>query len=91
MTTHLELKHYIPVMTPDGPGFAIIMTDYSQEHDRLWCVILNDGRFGDYRQSSLRAQQNISLGRTAKVEGLENDKGRLFAPMVNRGIPSGVV
>jgi hypothetical protein len=78
MQTHLRLEPPIPVVTSDGPGFAIIMTDYSQEHDRLWCVILNDGRFGDYRQSSIRAQTNISLGRIARAEGLEADKGKLF-------------
>jgi hypothetical protein len=80
MTTHLQLDPPIPVVTPDGPGFAILMTDYSQEHDRIWCVMLSDGRFGDYRQASIRAQQNISVGRTTKAADLGQDKGRLFDP-----------
>jgi hypothetical protein len=93
MTTHLQLNPPWPVMTPDGPGFAMIMTDYSQEHDRVWCVALNDGRFGDYKQSSLRSQQNISIGRVAKANGLENDKGRLFDAPTNsqQRIPSDAV
>lgn len=74
---HLRLEPPIPVLTPDGPGYAVIMTDYSQEHDRLWCVILDDGRFGDYRQRSIRAQQNLSLGRRAKAN-LAGDPGSLF-------------
>jgi len=78
MTTHIQLNPMIPVVTPDGPGYAFIMTDYSQEHERLWCVMLDSGQFGDYPQSAVRAQKNISMGRIKQPDDLSNNKGKIF-------------
>lgn len=61
----LQLDPPIPVWVSSKgqPGFAVLVTDYSQEHDRVWTVILRDGEFWDLPQSAIRAQENVTLGR----------------------------
>lgn len=61
----LQLKPPIPVWVPARrqAGFAMLVTDYSQEHDRIWTVLLMNGEFWDLPQSQIRGQENVTLGR----------------------------
>jgi hypothetical protein len=61
----LQLNPPIPVVTPKGVGFAQVLIDYGPEHDLLWVVFLsNSGECWTYSNKELRAQQNVTLGRT---------------------------
>jgi len=63
----LQLNPPIPVfVVGKGAGFAVGWIDYSQEHDTLWKVIITaTGEVWDVRQSQIRGELNISLGRVA--------------------------
>ena len=67
----LQLNPPIPVWVPSRSmaGMAMALIDYSQEHDTLWVVALQDGEFWTLRQSEVRAQENCSLGRPRSVAG----------------------
>lgn len=59
-----RLNPPIPLKTPKGKGFAHLVIDYSQEHDLLWVVFLNDsGECWTFKNSEIRIQENYSLGR----------------------------
>jgi hypothetical protein len=38
----IQLNPTLPLETPRGKGFAHFVIDYSQEHDLLWVVFLDD-------------------------------------------------
>lgn len=73
----LQLVPPIPVWVqakagawPTGYGVAILMTDYSQEHHKLWTVAFdNGGQLWDIPQPFVRLQANHSLlrGREAVI------------------------
>ena len=51
---------------PEGPGYAIAMIDYSQEHSTLWKVAMQaGGEVWDVPQSYVRLQHNISMERVS--------------------------
>jgi hypothetical protein len=59
----LQLNPSIPMMTPRGPGFAILCLDYSQEHDLIWCVALTEsGEMWCLRNQDVRIDKNYTLG-----------------------------
>jgi len=63
----LQLNPPIPVNTPKGPGECWILIDYSKEDHLLWVVALDDsGEVWAYKNSDIRAIENISLGRKIK-------------------------
>jgi hypothetical protein len=37
-----QLNPALPLHTPKGRGWAHFLIDYSQEHDLLWVVFLNE-------------------------------------------------
>lgn len=67
----IQLNPNIPVVVlkekdgqPSGTGFAIGWIDYSQDHDLLWVVFMDDTRECWIVPNPLiRAQKNYSLGR----------------------------
>lgn len=59
----LQLNPPIPFNTSKGHGYAVLVTDYSQEHSRLWTVILDTGEVWDVPQSEVRGIKNWSMGR----------------------------
>ena len=62
--TILQLNPSIPVVTPKGKAMAILVIDYSIEHDLLWtCVINETGEIWTYRNNVVLADSNITLGR----------------------------
>jgi hypothetical protein len=62
----LQLNPPIPLFCPGrGPGMAVLVIDYSQDHDLLWTVIADrGGEIWSLRNSEVRGVENISLGRT---------------------------
>jgi hypothetical protein len=63
----LQLTPPIPVTCPRGKGYAHVLIDYSQEHDLLWVVFIDETReCWTYRNQDIRIQGNITLGRTSE-------------------------
>ena len=61
----IQLNPTLPLETPRGKGFAHFVIDYSQEHDLLWVVFLDDsGECWTFQNSEIRIQKNLSIGRT---------------------------
>ena len=59
-----QLNPALPLHTPKGKGWAHFVLDYSQEHDLLWVVFLNDtGECWTFSNSDIRIDNNYSLGR----------------------------
>jgi hypothetical protein len=74
----MQLAPPIPLDTPKGKGFAHFMIDYSQEHDLHWVVFIDEtGECWTFANRDIRAQKNITLGRTLekKQPDLRNQIG----------------
>ena len=61
----LQLNPTIPVFSIDHSmeGYAFIILDYSQEHDSLFLVGLDNGEFWWIKQSAIRLCKNYSMDR----------------------------
>ena len=60
----VQLDPPLPLDTSKGRGWAHALIDYSQEHDLLWVVFLNEnGECWTLPNSEVRMVNNISLGR----------------------------
>jgi hypothetical protein len=65
----LRLDPPIPVITPKGPGLAHVLIDYGPEADLCWVVFLDEsGESWTYRNPEIRAQRNVTIGRTTISE-----------------------
>lgn len=59
-----QLNPQIPLVTEKGGGQAIGVIDYSEEHDLLWVVMLdNNGEIWIFPNSKVRGFKNYSMGR----------------------------
>ncbi len=68
----LQLNPPIPLLTPKGPGRAIIVIDYSEDHDLVWtCFIDSSGEIWSFRNQEVRQVDNLTFGR-----GLAFDPGK---------------
>lgn len=64
MSKFTQLDPQIPLMTEKGPGQAIGVIDYSEEHNLLWVVILdNGGGIWTLPNSKVRGFPNETMGR----------------------------
>ncbi len=69
----LQLNPQIPMTCPKGEGYAILMIDYSQDHDILSTIVINQTReIWTYKNSEVRAVKNISMGRLTKKNQVNN-------------------
>ena len=60
----LQLNPSIPVVTPQGKAQAMMVIDYGPEHDLVWVCFLDcNGQCWSYRNSEIRGQMNITMGR----------------------------
>ena len=65
--TILQLSPTIPVYSLQHKmeGYALVLMDYSQEHDTLFLVGLDNGELWWIEQKQLRLCKNISMGRSS--------------------------
>ena len=60
----VQLHPSIPVVTPQGNAQAMMVIDYGPEHDLVWvCFLDSNGQCWSYRNSEIRGQKNITMGR----------------------------
>lgn len=60
----LQLNPTIPLKTPKGDGYAILLLDYSQEHNLVWVVALDEsGEIWSFQNPEVRMIKNITMGR----------------------------
>lgn len=61
----IQLNPAIPMHVIDkGHGYAIAMIDYSQEHDLLWVVAINEtGEIWTVPNQKVRMLKNITMER----------------------------
>jgi hypothetical protein len=60
----LQLNPAIPMSCPKGDGYAILLIDYSQEHDLYWTIAITEtGELWTYSNRDVRMQKNITMGR----------------------------
>ena len=77
----LQLNPPIPVVTPKGEGWAHVLIDYSQEHDLLWVVFLDEsGECWTLPNRDIRIQSNLTLGRRDREKNLEQPDKRTVEP-----------
>jgi len=61
----LQLDPPIPLDTPRGPGIAHLVIDYGLEQNLMWTVFLDEnGECWTFSNPEIRAQKNITIGRT---------------------------
>jgi hypothetical protein len=82
----LQLNPPIPVNTSKGRGWAHVLIDYSQEHDLLWVVFIDEtGECWTLPNRDIRIQSNLSLGRREREKNLEQSNARAVEPH-NQGV-----
>jgi hypothetical protein len=60
----LQLNPQIPLITPKGKGWAHLVIDYSQEHDLIWVVFLDDTKeCWSFGNRDIKIVENITLNR----------------------------
>ena len=60
-----QLNPPIPVATPKGSALAHLVIDYGPEYNLIWvCFIDETGECWSYDNKLIRAQKNITMGRT---------------------------
>ena len=61
----LQLNPPIPVyvVSKEAKGFALGWIDYSQEHNLIWVVALDNGEVWSVQNPDIRLQNNITMGR----------------------------
>jgi hypothetical protein len=64
-----QLNPTIPMTCPKGRGYALAVIDYSQDHDLVWCIALDNGEIWCVPNAMVRMQPNWSLGRTVSQGG----------------------
>ena len=58
-----QLNPMIPMSCPKGEGYAIAMIDYSQEHDIIYVIALDNGEIWSYPNREVRMLKNVTMGR----------------------------
>jgi hypothetical protein len=62
----------LPLITPKGKALAHFLIDYGMEHDLLWvCFQYNTGECWTWKNSEIRADNNITMGRLNECKNLK--------------------
>ncbi len=66
-----ESTQMVEVDTPQGRGRVWLITEYGMEIEKMFTVILNDGRIWEFTNRDIKATKNTTFGRTCepKAEG----------------------
>lgn len=63
----IQLNPGIPLLTPEGKGLAILVSDYGTDFDLEWTVVLDkNGQIWNYKTSKVRGINNITWGRSSE-------------------------
>jgi hypothetical protein len=56
----------IPLDTIRGKGYAHLLIDYSQEHNLIWVVFIDEtGECWNFENKEVRLQTNLTFGRNS--------------------------
>ena len=59
-----QLNPTIPMTCSKGSGHAIAVIDYSQEHNLIWVIAIDEtGEIWSFPNTQVRMQKNITMGR----------------------------
>lgn len=62
----IQLDPPIPLETPKGKGYAHLLIDYSQEHNLIWVVFIDEtGECWNFENKEVRLQTNFTFGRNS--------------------------
>jgi hypothetical protein len=62
-----EPQNRIEVVTPKGPGFIWLVTEFGHETDTIYTIIINEtGEFWQFTHKDIRAKNNITYGRDTR-------------------------
>ena len=61
----VQLNPTLPIVriSDNMKGYAFLVIDYSQEHDLMFTCIMNNREIWTLKNSEIRVDENISLGR----------------------------
>lgn len=61
----LQLNPTIPIVRVSDKmeGYAVVLIDYSQEHDLLWVCAMDNGEIWTLSNKEIRVCKNISMDR----------------------------
>lgn len=62
----IELQNRIEVITPQGTGAIILVTEFGHETDKLFTVIQSNGEIWEWPPKSIKVKDNISFNRINK-------------------------
>jgi hypothetical protein len=60
----MQLNPPIPLVTPNGKALAQFLIDYGPEFDLLWVCFEENGECWTWRNQDIRAERNITFGRS---------------------------
>jgi hypothetical protein len=70
----IQLNPQIPLITPKGNGQAVMVIDYSEEHDLKWVVIQDDtGEIWTWGNDQVRGFKNVTMGRN-KISPIRHEQ-----------------
>ena len=58
-----ELRQQLEVDTPKGRGRVFLVTDYGSEIEKVFTVILYNGKIWEFTNNDITATDNITMGR----------------------------
>jgi len=58
-----ELKQQLEVDTPKGRGRVFLVTEYGSEIEKVFTVILYNGKIWEFTNNDITATDNITMGR----------------------------
>lgn len=62
----IQLDPPIPLETPRGKGYAHLLIDYSQEHNLIWVVFIDEtGECWNFENKEIRLQPNLTFRRNS--------------------------
>ena len=65
-----QLDPPLPVETPKGKGLAHLVIDYGPEYNIMWTVFIDEtAECWTFSNPDIRAQKNITMGRSGKRRG----------------------
>ena len=58
-----ELRQQLEVDTPKGRGRVFLVTEYGSEIEKVFTVILYNGKIWEFTNNDITATDNITMGR----------------------------